>query len=115
MQKDRPQKQWIESYGQHWKLKMKSCTPERKEKNRKGKLNENTVNKAFRMGADPKKVQVQNLKIETQTRGSGNGSDVKIELNFNDKVEEILISLIVGIRSAVVWVNVGIYEMGVDC
>jgi len=53
MQKDRPQKQWIESYGQHWKLKMKSCTPERKEKkNRKGKLNENTVNKAFRMGAD---------------------------------------------------------------
>jgi len=51
------------SYGQHWKLKMKSCTPEKKEKNRKGKLNENTVNKAFQMGTDPKKVQVQNLKI----------------------------------------------------
>jgi len=40
---------------------------------------------------------------------------VKIELNFNDKVEELLISLIVGITSAVAWVKVGIYEMGVDC
>jgi len=36
-------------------------------------------------------------------------------LNFNDKFEELLISLIVSIGSAVAWDPKEVYEMGVAC